>query len=119
MKGYQIGTICRLLEVKPHVIRYWEQEIPLLSPRKDEQGRRVYTRQELDLLFRIKYLLQQKKFTLAGVREKLWAEFYAEDQGVRAHIIALRHELLLLRGMVAEQRKKLNRLSALGKNWSI
>lgn len=119
MKGYQIGTVCRLLEVKPHVIRYWEQEIPLLSPRKDEQGRRIYTRQELDLLLRIKYLLQQKKFTLAGVREKLWDEFYSEDQGVRAHIIALRNELLLLHGLQAEQRKKLKHLSEFGKNWSI
>jgi len=111
MKGYRIGTVCRLLGVKPHVIRYWEQEIPLLSPRKDEQGRRLYSRQELDLLLRIKYLLQQKKFTLAGVREKLWAEFYSEEQNVRAHIIALRNELLLLQSRIAEQKKKLNRLS--------
>lgn len=114
MTGYQIGTVCKLLDVKPHVLRYWEQEIPLLSPRKDEAGRRIYTRQELDLLLRIKYLLQHKKFTLAGVREKLWQEFYSEEQNVRSHIIALRNELLLLQGRVAEQGKKLKQASAGG-----
>jgi len=114
MKGYHIGEVSQLLEIKPHVLRYWEQEIPLLSPRKDEAGRRIYTRQELDMLFRIKYLLQEKKFTLAGAREKLWEEFYAEEKNVRAHIIALRNELLLLQGQMREQNKKLQGFSANG-----
>ncbi|HDQ15254.1 MAG TPA: MerR family transcriptional regulator [Sediminispirochaeta sp.] len=111
MKGYQIGTVCELLDVKPHVLRYWEQEIPILAPRKDEGGRRVYSRRDLDLLMRIKYLLQEKKFTLAGVREKLWQEYYSEDHNIKAHITALRKELLFLQHRVGEQRKKLNRFS--------
>jgi len=119
MKGYLIGVVSELLEVKPHVLRYWEQEIPMLAPKKNDAGRRIYTRQELDMLLRIKYLIQEKKFTLAGVREKLWQEFYSEDNDVRAHIIALRNELLLLKGRVKEQQKKLNTLSAEGSNWSI
>lgn len=119
MSGYHIGQVSELLEIKAHVLRYWEQEIPLLSPRKDESGRRIYTRQELDLLMRIKYLIQEKKFTLAGAREKLWEEFYAEEKGTRAHIAVLRNELLLLQGRVREQQKKLNGCSAEGPNWSI
>jgi len=119
MNGYHIGMVSELLEVKPHVLRYWEQEIPLLSPRKDEAGRRIYSRRELDLLLRIKYLTQEKKFTLAGAREKLWEEFYSEEKNVRAHITALRNELLLLQGRVREQQKKLNGLSAEGSKRSI
>ncbi len=107
MTGYQIGTVCELLDVKPHVLRYWEQELPILSPRKDQAGRRVYSRQELDLLLRIKYLLHEKKFTLAGVREKLWEELASEEKNTRAHITALRNELLLLQGRVRDQQKKL------------
>jgi DNA-binding transcriptional MerR regulator len=107
LAGYQIGTVCELLDVKPHVLRYWEQELPILSPRKDQAGRRVYSRQELDLLLRIKYLLHKKKFTLAGVREKLWEELYSEEKNTRAHITAVRNELLLLQGRVREQKKKL------------
>src|SRR6056297_3502266 len=107
MTGYQIGTVCELLGVKPHVLRYWEQELPIISPRKDQAGRRVYTRQELDMLLRIKYLLHEKKFTLAGVQEKLWEEFYSEEKNVRAHITAVRNELLLMQGRVREQKKML------------
>jgi len=110
LTGYQIGTVCELLEVKPHVLRYWEQELPVLSPRKDQAGRRVYSRQELDLLLRIKYLLQKKKYTLAGVREKLWEELYSEEKNTRAHITALRNELLLLQGRIREQQKKLEEI---------
>jgi len=107
MTGYQIGTVCELLGVKPHVLRYWEQELPIISPRKDQAGRRVYSRQELDLLLRIKYLLHEKKFTLAGVQEKIWEELYSEEKNTRAHITAIRNELLLLQGRLREQQKKL------------
>ncbi|MFW5727370.1 MAG: MerR family transcriptional regulator [Spirochaetota bacterium] len=110
MAGYKIGTVCELLGVKPHVLRYWEQELPILSPRKNQAGRRVYSRQELDLLLRIKYLLHEKKFTLAGVQEKLWDEFYSEEKNARAHITAVRNELLLLQGRVREQKKKIEEI---------
>lgn len=119
MSGYQIGTVCELLGVKPHVLRYWEQELPILSPRKDQSGRRVYSRQELDLLLRIKYLLQAKKYTLAGVREKLWEELYREEKNARAHISAVRNELLLLQGRVREQKKKIEEVLDKGSERSI
>ena len=110
MAGYQIGTVCELLGVKPHVLRYWEQELPILSPPKDQDSPSVYSRQELYLLLRIKYQLQEKKFTLAGVQEKLWDEFYSEEKNARAHITAVRNELLLLQGRVREQKKKIEEI---------
>ena len=50
MGGYTIGDVCRLLQVRAHVLRYWEREIPILSPRKDDFGRRVYTEADIDEL---------------------------------------------------------------------
>ena len=58
--------------MKPHVLRYWEQEIPLLSPRKDHRGNRTYSEGDLNLLFRIRYLLYEKRYTIEGAREELW-----------------------------------------------
>ena len=58
MSHFTIGEVCRALEVKPHIVRYWEQEIGILSPSKDLAGRRIYTLGDFQLLFRIKYLVQ-------------------------------------------------------------
>ncbi len=69
---YAIGDVCRILSVKPHVLRYWEQEIPILSPRKDHRGNRIYSEGDLNLLFRIRYLLYEKRYTIEGAREELW-----------------------------------------------
>ncbi len=107
MKGFHIGQVCELLDVGPHVIRYWERELPLLSPKKDEAGRRVYTRQELNLLLRIHYLVYTRKFTLAGAQEELWKELSRNDKSLTAGIGRIRSELLYLEGKLREQQKKL------------
>ncbi len=64
MKSWSIGEVARLLGVKPHVIRYWESELPLLSPRKSLSGRREYSSSEIRLLLRFRHLLYEKKFTV-------------------------------------------------------
>ena len=64
MMKFSIGGVCRILGVKPHVVRYWEQEIGVLSPEKDIAGRRVFTSGDLQLLFRIKYLVHERKYTV-------------------------------------------------------
>ncbi|MEM5947944.1 MerR family transcriptional regulator [Spirochaetia bacterium 38H-sp] len=74
---YTIGQVCALFDIKPHVLRYWETEIPLLSPRKDAYGRRMYTSADLQLIARIKYLAYEKRFTLEGIRKTLEHELDA------------------------------------------
>lgn len=74
MAEYSIGEVERLTGLKAHVLRYWEEVIPFIRPRKDDQGRRFYSPRDVELLSRIKYLVQEKKYTLEGAGERLITE---------------------------------------------
>ncbi|RUM89331.1 MAG: MerR family transcriptional regulator [Thermodesulfatator sp.] len=67
---YTIGQVAELLELEPHVIRYWEKEFPQLRPRR-LAGRRLYGPREIELLRRIKRLLYEEGYTIAGARKAL------------------------------------------------
>jgi len=71
---FKIGEVSDLLGVEPYVLRYWETEFPVLSPRKSGTGHRLYRRKDVELLLRIKHLLYEKKFTIEGARQSLHAE---------------------------------------------
>src|SRR6187455_2357525 len=71
---FKIGEVSDLLGVEPYVLRYWETEFPVLSPKKSGTGHRLYRRKDVELLLRIKYLLYEKKFTIEGARQSLHAE---------------------------------------------
>jgi len=71
---FKIGEVSELLGVEPYVLRYWETEFPLLSPKKSGTGHRLYRRKDVELLLRIKHLLYEKKFTIEGARQSLQAE---------------------------------------------
>jgi len=94
MVSYTISDAERLLRVKAHVIRYWEKEIPLIQPVKDTYGRRLFRDRDLQILFRLKYLLYERRFTLEGAKAQLYRELAGEYQDLRGHISALRSELL-------------------------
>ena len=69
-----ISEVSDLLGVKPHVLRYWETQFSMLRPRKNRAGNRMYRPEELQLLGRIKELLYQRRFTIAGARRSLLDE---------------------------------------------
>jgi len=71
---YRIGEACKQLDIQPYVLRYWETEFPVLSPRKSKAGQRVYSEEELQLILRIKQLLYEEGYTIAGAKKKLDAE---------------------------------------------
>jgi len=71
---YKIGEVCRIADVQPYVLRYWETEFPSLAPNKSGGGQRLYTRREIDIILRIKQLLYSEGFTIAGAKKKLEAE---------------------------------------------
>ena len=68
---YKIGEVCRLADVQPYVLRYWETEFPPLAPEKSGGGQRLYTQREIDIILRIKQLLYAEGFTIAGAKKKL------------------------------------------------
>jgi DNA-binding transcriptional MerR regulator len=68
---YRIGEVSRLAEVKPFVLRYWETEFPMLEPVKSLSGHRMYRQEDVDLVLKIKRLLYDEGFTIAGARRHL------------------------------------------------
>src|SRR5437763_5794024 len=74
---YKIGEVCKMAEVQPYGLRYWETEFPPLAPNKSGGGQRLYTRREIDIILRIKQLLYSEGFTIAGAKKKLDVEMSA------------------------------------------
>ncbi len=70
-KLYKIGEVCKVADVQPYVLRYWETEFPSLTPNKSGGGQRLYTQHEIDIILRIKQLLYSEGFTIAGAKKKL------------------------------------------------
>lgn len=68
---FTIGEVSELCAVKPHVLRYWEQEFPQLKPVKRRGNRRYYQRHDVILIRRIRALLYDEGFTIGGARQKL------------------------------------------------
>jgi len=68
---YKIGEVCELTDTQPYVLRFWESEFPQLAPRKNRSGQRVYQRKDIDTVLRIKRLLYEEEYTIAGARKKL------------------------------------------------
>jgi DNA-binding transcriptional MerR regulator len=68
---YRIGEVSRLTDLKPFVLRYWETEFPMLEPVKSASGHRLYRQQDVDMVLRIKRLLYDEGFTIAGARRHL------------------------------------------------
>ncbi len=71
---FRIGDVCRIVGLDPHVLRYWEAEFPALQPKKTPKGHRRYRRADVELVLRIKHLLYDRKYTIAGARKALERE---------------------------------------------
>jgi DNA-binding transcriptional MerR regulator len=68
---FRIGEVARLAGIKPYVLRFWETEFPALDPKKSGTGHRLYRRKEVQLVFEIKRLLYEKRYTIEGARKFL------------------------------------------------
>ena len=76
---FTIGEVSELCAVKPHVLRYWEQEFPQLKPVKRRGNRRYYQRQDVLMIRQIRSLLYEQGFTIGGARQKMSGEDAKED----------------------------------------
>ncbi len=68
---YSISEVSDLVGVKPHVLRYWESQFKMLRPKKGRGGARMYRKREIEVLFEIKQLLYDQRFTIAGARRRI------------------------------------------------
>lgn len=91
---FTIGEVSDLCAVKPHVLRYWEQEFPQLKPIKRRGNRRYYQRQDVILIRQIRSLLYEHGFTIGGARQRLSGEEVKADSSLSQQIVRqLRIEL--------------------------
>ncbi|MCU7918472.1 MAG: MerR family transcriptional regulator [Candidatus Thiodiazotropha sp. (ex Dulcina madagascariensis)] len=91
---FTIGEVSDLCQVKPHVLRYWEQEFPQLKPVKRRGNRRYYQRHDVLMIRQIRSLLYEQGFTIGGARQQLSGETAKEDLQQSQQIIKqLRSEL--------------------------
>ncbi len=68
---FKIGEVCELTGVQAHVLRYWESEFPMLAPQKNRAGQRTYRKRDVEMALRIKELLYDDQYTIAGAKKKL------------------------------------------------
>src|SRR5258706_12230760 len=67
---FKIGEVCDIAGVQAHVLRYWETEFPMLQPQKNRAGQRTYRRRDVEMALRIKELLYDEQYTIAGAKKK-------------------------------------------------
>jgi DNA-binding transcriptional MerR regulator len=68
---FKIGEVAEIVGVEAYVLRFWETEFPHLAPKKTDSGHRLYRRKDVETVVRIKELLYDKGFTIAGARKRL------------------------------------------------
>jgi DNA-binding transcriptional MerR regulator len=71
---FRIGEVSKLTSVEPHVLRYWETEFKALRPKKNKAGQRVYKKKDVLLILKIKQLLYDQKYTIAGAQKRIEVE---------------------------------------------
>ena len=111
---YKIGEVSQIVGVKPHVLRYWETEFPMVKPYKKDSKQRLYRKRDLRLLLMIKKLLQEEMYTIAGARQvlkklkeqetsvrdrQLYFKFYQENY--KAQLRDIKKELLEIKKILS------------------
>jgi len=86
---FKIGEVCELAGVQAHVLRYWESEFPMLAPQKNRAGQRVYRKRDVEIALRIKELLYEDQYTIAGAKKRLANDLRA---GGKFKIVSPEHE---------------------------
>jgi DNA-binding transcriptional MerR regulator len=71
---FKIGEVCDITGVQAHVLRYWESEFPMLAPQKNRAGQRTYRKRDVEMVLRIKELLYEDQYTIAGAKKKLTSD---------------------------------------------
>ena len=105
---FSIGDVCSLTGLRAHVLRYWEEQFPVLRPQKSRGGNRVFQAKDVELILLIKRLLHQERYTVEGARQRLDA---LQRSGDLAPAPLGREERALLADMKAELREILDVLT--------
>ena len=99
---YTIGEVAELFDVNTSLIRFWEKEFDILKPQKNKKGNRLFTKQDIENLRIIYYLVKERGYTLQGAREKLKQN--RGDVEKKAEVV---DSLIRIREFLAELKKAL------------
>ncbi|MCF8193691.1 MAG: MerR family transcriptional regulator [Bacteroidota bacterium] len=100
---YNIREVADSLGLNPSLLRYWETEFPMLQPKKNRKGNRMYTEKDLELLRQIHYLLKERRFTIKGALAHL------NEKGSKIpETLSIKERLLSLRAGLVELKKTLD-----------
>jgi len=89
---FRIGDVCRIVKVEAFVLRFWETEFPGLAPQKSKSGHRVYKKKDIENFLRVKELLYERGYTIAGARKQLARQRSPKDEREKV-LVHLRKEL--------------------------
>src|SRR5437588_8156261 len=112
---FKIGEVCEITDTQPYVLRYWESEFPALAPAKNSSGQRMYRRRDVESVLRIKQLLYEEGFTIAGARQYLRSEAQGEKRQqaplpfpthAPANLAHIRHGLEEILGILSSRHAK-------------
>ncbi|HKK48914.1 MAG TPA: MerR family transcriptional regulator [Alkalispirochaeta sp.] len=95
-RTYEAREVLRILGVKPHVLRYWEQSLPLIRPRRNESGYRVWNGSQLRMLLRIRHLVVERGMSVAAAGHEILHEAQPGTADTKARLEALRSRLITL-----------------------
>jgi len=117
---FKIGEVSKIVGVEPHVLRYWESEFSALRPMKTRGYHRVYKRRDVELAMLIRRLVQQEGFTIAGARRRLRElgkdSLKSEPDPAASRAVALRADLLAIRGELSDLLKSLDAIKEKGQS---
>ncbi|MCH9769467.1 MAG: MerR family transcriptional regulator [Gammaproteobacteria bacterium] len=99
---FTIGEVAKLCQLKPHVLRYWEQEFPQLNPSKRRGNRRYYQRRDVILIRRIRNLLYMQGYTIEGARQQLMSEVAKQKTETKPSTKLIREAVQELEKLAAE-----------------
>ena len=109
MALFSIGEVERITGVKAHILRYWEEVVPGFSPKKELSGRRIYSQRDLELIFRLKYLITKRKFSAQRAGQQILheAQLLSDNAEIIQQIYECREELVnVLLELRAKQAKE-------------
>lgn len=78
-KFFYINEVSKIVEVPPHIIRYWEKEIPFLKPLRDQKGHRIFTEKDIEKINRIKFMVYNEGYKIKGVKKKIREKIRQEN----------------------------------------
>ena len=102
---YSIGDVSQMMGVKQHVLRFWENEFPILKPRKNRAGNRAYTERDIKIISLIRRLLYEERYSIEGAKKRLKG-----DQDIVTKQLAIPFEKLQRKSEIHDIRVELTKL---------